>query len=219
MNQSISSRAVSRARMSRSPGNVQDSEAQDQDSGENSHAYFAFFDRRSSSWKTPQGCFLTGWETFSETWPASGTMRNGRVWKRKRLVPRTRGIESLSLPSLCASEGEKSGYNQSHGKGAQKRYTITALMRRGAIPSLLSSEGMGGSQPPEKRRDGGHTPRLRDVLGGMPNPQWLDWYQGLPVGWTRAIKSRVKRIAGLGNCVVPQVAEWIGRRIISTLMG
>lgn len=29
-----------------------------------------------------------------------------------------------------------------------------------------------------------HTRALNSLLGGVPNPRWLDWYMGLPLGWT-----------------------------------
>jgi len=50
---------------------------------------FAYFDRGTSSWRTPQGCLVWASDTFSETWPPSGMMRNGIVYPRPRLVPRT----------------------------------------------------------------------------------------------------------------------------------
>lgn len=48
-------------------------------------------------------------------------------------------------------------------------------------------------------------PPLRGVVDGVPD--WLD----------RALSSRTKRLSKLGNAVVPQIAEWIGRQILSTL--
>lgn len=42
---------------------------------------FAYFDPAMSCWKTSQGTFLSGLETYSETWPDSGTMRSGCVYE------------------------------------------------------------------------------------------------------------------------------------------
>ena len=52
---------------------------------------FASYDRASRTWKTSQGCLvvLTGTsDEYSETWPTSGTMRNGACYQRKPLEPR-----------------------------------------------------------------------------------------------------------------------------------
>jgi len=51
---------------------------------------FASYDRASRTWKTSQGCLLalTGTsDEYSETWPTSGTMRNGACYQRKPLEP------------------------------------------------------------------------------------------------------------------------------------
>jgi hypothetical protein len=39
------------------------------------------------------------------------------------------------------------------------------------------------------------------ILGPL-NPVWLEWLMGFPMEWTAA---------SLGNALVPQIAEWIGR--------
>jgi len=60
-------------------------------SGQTWREYLAKYDRNSSSWKTCQGSFLLGLETFSATWPRSGSMRNGVVFERPMLAPATGG--------------------------------------------------------------------------------------------------------------------------------
>jgi hypothetical protein len=30
----------------------------------------------------------------------------------------------------------------------------------------------------------GFGPSLPDVVGGTPNPEWLEWLMGFPIGWT-----------------------------------
>lgn len=44
----------------------------------------------------------------------------------------------------------------------------------------------GGSQPAEKRAEGGHTINLEDQVHtqGKLNPRWVETLMGLPVGWT-----------------------------------
>lgn len=56
-------------------------------SGLSSHEYFAKLDHSTRFWKTSQHTFHLGLETFSQTWPTSGTMRNGRCFQLAPLVP------------------------------------------------------------------------------------------------------------------------------------
>jgi hypothetical protein len=46
---------------------------------------------------------------------------------------------------------------------------------------------------------------LSMVAGGPLNPTWVEWLMGFPAGWTELPPS---------EALVPQIAEWIGRRII-----
>jgi DNA (cytosine-5)-methyltransferase 1 len=46
-----------------------------------------------------------------------------------------------------------------------------------------------------------------------PGPQF-DWEPPRTVP-ARAVKERAARVKALGNAVVPQVVEWIGRRIVA----
>jgi DNA (cytosine-5)-methyltransferase 1 len=56
----------------------------------------------------------------------------------------------------------------------------------------------------------------RSVFAGRPSPELSSWWTTEPdVGRVaHGVPSRVDRLRGLGNAVVPQVAEWIGRRLM-----
>lgn len=73
---------ASRARTSAQPVEAKGSTEPSPDSGLNLHGSLARFDLASSSWKTPQCSLIEGWDEFSETWPAWGSMRNGVSWGR-----------------------------------------------------------------------------------------------------------------------------------------
>ncbi len=51
------------------------------DSGPKWQGSFAKWDQDSYSWKTHQCSLLGGWESFSETWPRWGLMRDGACWE------------------------------------------------------------------------------------------------------------------------------------------
>jgi hypothetical protein len=55
-------------------------------SGLTSSDWFARYDPEASSWKTSQVSFMEELNTFSETWPRSGSMRNGQVFEHQTLV-------------------------------------------------------------------------------------------------------------------------------------
>ena len=75
--------------------------------GQSSLDCFAFLDPNTRSWKTSQGAFLWGSGTYSETWPNSGTMRNGRVYALQTSGPATCGSGCSLWPT--ATEGSGSG--------------------------------------------------------------------------------------------------------------
>ena len=51
-------------------------------------------------------------------------------------------------------------------------------------------------------------------LSGEPEPRWTVYESGMG-GVDSRIPNRVDRLRALGNAVVPQVAEWIGRQIVA----
>ena len=102
---STSSVAGSRAKTSAPLARGKASKALDLVSGVNTRDWLANFDPATSSWKTAQSCLETGLETYSETWPRSGTMRSGNAYRRPSLVPPTVEIASGLLPTPRKSRG------------------------------------------------------------------------------------------------------------------
>lgn len=70
---------------------------------------FASYDPALSSWKTSQHCLVEGLETFSETWPRSGTMQSGIAYRLPTLAPLTLEIASGLLPTPRRS-GQSRGW-------------------------------------------------------------------------------------------------------------
>jgi hypothetical protein len=83
---------------------------------------------------------------------------------------------------------------------------LCGSLARSTCPTPLSSEarhGIGATN----RRGSVSAALAREGIGGSLNPTWVEWLMGVP--------ARVDRLAALGNALVPQIAEWIGRRIVS----
>ena len=64
--------------------------------------WFARYDPEASSWRTSQVSFMEELNTFSETWPRSGSMRNGQVFEHQTLAHPTAESGSLSWPTPTA---------------------------------------------------------------------------------------------------------------------
>ena len=60
---------------------------------------------------------------------------------------------------------------------------------------------------------GEHPDALRDMP--LEIASWNAFEQGIP-RVANKVPSRVDRLRGLGNAVVPQVAEWIGKQIVQS---
>lgn len=83
-----------RARTSVQQADEQELKVSEVDCGKRWHAWFAKYDRATSSWKTAQRSLVEDLELYSETWPKSGTMRNGVCWEQVTLERRITESES-----------------------------------------------------------------------------------------------------------------------------
>jgi hypothetical protein len=169
--------------------NAQDLKANAQDSGMSSPVLLATYDPDTSSWRTSQGCFLRGWEPYSETWPAAGMMQNGRAYRLPRLVPRISGKGCSYLPTIRASDADHGGPNQRDSKG---RMGFTAAIRR--WPTLRSCSAMAAVITKDAVAKSSESfPNIETVIAreygeaaiGMGiAPEFCEWYMGFPTGWT-----------------------------------
>jgi hypothetical protein len=75
------------------------------------------WDRDSSSWKTHQLSLFEGLETFSETWPKWGIMRNGECWAQDIAVDQW-NASGFGLPAPTKAMGKR-GW----GIAAKPRYS------------------------------------------------------------------------------------------------
>lgn len=196
-----------------SPAAETDLRASAQDSGERWPASFARWDPDTSTWRTPQCSLLGGYTEFSETWPNSGSMRNGECWERPTLELTTSESGSGYLPTPVAIDTGSSRFNRSASAGAASRPTLGAMARFDLWPTPTVKGNYNRKGLSKKSGDGlatavlkFATPCARDFrfpgrsrlertggkqgeplpqqVGGPLNPEWVEWLMGWPIGWT-----------------------------------
>jgi hypothetical protein len=120
-------------------------------------------------------------ETFSGTWPAQGTMRNGECYRRPEWERRISDGECLSWPTPNVPNGgrlPKGGMSRTGmtPDGKKRQVGLENAVKRWPTPHANCSTGAG-----EKGTGG---PNLQTVVGGQLNPTFVEWLMGFPLGWT-----------------------------------
>lgn len=123
-------------------------------------------------WENPNGAvslFSEHSEPFSAIWPISGMTRNGRAFELPTQEPRTDASESSSSPDLPEeipllgtprnADGSKAPLVQRERPRSRLEDQI-ALLKTPTTQLAVN----GGSQHPEKRKEGGHGPTLADEI-------------------------------------------------------
>ena len=70
----------------------------------NSSTSYAWYDQDSSSWKTWQRSLITGWTSFSESFPKQGTMQNGQLYLQVHWEPVIEEADGGALPTPTARD-------------------------------------------------------------------------------------------------------------------
>lgn len=135
---------------------------------------FTKFDPSSSSWKTRQCSLLGGLETFSETWPRWGSMRDGECLALTTPELRTSAKESGFWPTIRASDGERGGRGdllQAVRGNQNKHFKMYSTPVASDTGHRKTRYAQGGTA-------------LSMQVGGPLNPTWTEWLMGWPSRWT-----------------------------------
>ena len=108
------------------------------------------------------------WELFSETWPVSGTMRNGMVSELPTREPLTNDLESLLLRTPAASEAERGHQPEDKARARGGQVTLSGQINYLPTPvttdynTAASDWGVKGFQ------------QLRDLHNLLPTSNTMD---------------------------------------------
>jgi site-specific DNA-cytosine methylase len=153
------------------PESLRDSTARD--SGESSNESFASYDPDSCSWRTSQHSLFGGLTLYSQTWPRSGSMRNGSAVRRPTLVPLTAEIGSglWATPVANRSIGcTISAAQREAERLGSSRWTLMTQIATLPTPTA-SSRTM---QDMEQAKFAGDDPRRPKYSEAWPTPTAAD---------------------------------------------
>ena len=162
----IASMRDSLARIYPLPDKEQGSTAHDPVFGQKSCDSFARYDPSTHSWRMSQQSLLEGSTECLQTFPSSGSMRNGRLYQRPmsaRHICVGGGGAWLPTPTAGTYGSCQGG---SAGRAGQKnRPSLHTMARQGLWPTIRAS-------------------KIREEVVGSLNPAWVEWLIGWPLGWT-----------------------------------
>ena len=179
VNQSMSSAAGFPARTSPRQERARALAALARDYGASSPELLARFDPATSSWRTSQLCLDGDLSVFSETWPRSGTMRNGTAYRLPPLAPLTDATGSGLLATPTETGNQLSPSMMKWPGCAAWWPTPRASEWKGTGPL--------GSKSHAYRLERSYLDAtVQEVAqtSGALNPTWVEWLMGFPLGWT-----------------------------------
>lgn len=150
----------------------------------------AKWEPHSRSWRTSQISLLTATsEQFLGIWPRSATMRSGIVFLRVPSAPLIVATDSGYWPTPRAPEG--CDYQYSNGDHNKPRLTLRGAVRKWPTPNANDHKA-GMSNAPNRQQSS--LPRTLALEAGVvsggrggPNPPWVEWLMGWPMGWTALV--------------------------------
>lgn len=176
-------------------------------SGLTSGKQFATYDRSTRSWKTSEDTEASDSTEYSETWPKTGYMHDGRAYELP--TPAHRIIEKGSsswLPTPTATDWKRDNFPSCQKRKSPPITAVDTHFPGRRIPKRYwQVVAEWGAKTREEPPTTTQTRTGRDVL----DVRFAEWMMGLPDGWVTdpAIGlSRREQLKAIGNGVVPAQA-------------
>jgi len=210
---------ASRAKTSAWPARAQALTESEAACGPTWRGSLARFDPASSTWRTVQPSLLGDSDECSVTWPRSGMTAGGLCWELPTLVRPTSATGSGLWPTPTASLGTNGG-RVTPTKAREGGTLIEALSARTTWPtptmcgnynrkgaSATSGDGLAtavlkcatptardwrSGKASEATMERNSRP-LSEQIGGLLNPEWVEWLMNWPIGWTDLRRSAMDK--------------------------
>jgi hypothetical protein len=88
---------------------------------------------------------------------------------------------SSLLPTLTATVYSWQRGGAAGRQSGKVRPSLDTILRKGLLPTPTASDWKRGHRDTRNRKNG---PTLPQALGGYTNPTWIEWFMGVPEGWT-----------------------------------
>lgn len=176
---------------------------------------FASLDPDTRLWRTSQGCLLSGWATYSETWPRSGMMRNGGAYRQPPLVRHTGEIASGLWPTPTAS---LHNLREDPESWTERRQRTKERVRNGNGFGLPLTMAVKMWPTPTSRdwRSESCTEEVYEKREAQPRGKSLAWAVRYPTpntvdakGGTRRGKGQAQLCHLIGGSLNPTWVEWL----------
>lgn len=144
----------SRAKTSVQPERAKESTENGLDCGPRWPGSFARYNPSTHSWRTAQCSLFGGLTEFSETWPRWGMMQDGECLELVTPVRFTNAKEYGYWPTPMKNVAGKSPKTLAMVEDGKCQMTLDRAL-------AIRGDGV-----------------------GLPNPEWVEWLMGWPMGWT-----------------------------------
>jgi hypothetical protein len=181
---------------------------------------FAYYDLDTRSWKTYEGICLWGSIEFSATWPKSGMTQSGKSFQQPPLVRHTKetGYSLWPTPTTQEWEHKDAKFNDKNRRVSKNGKSSHSMCLADAVqkwptPTVDDSKNVTRKSGSQKFVAKSVSRVIVAVDSRERNNEW--WEVEPNVGRVaNGVSDRVDRLKGLGNAIVPQVAEFVGALVV-----